>query len=242
MAVSVITAQLSWEDLPGLFPGLPEPGRWLPLLQGHAAALDGAADRVRVMSVPPAEAVQRQWAESLEVVRLAGAVAPGAVWVDVGSGGGFPGLVAAIVLPAVTMHLVEPLQKRARLLEEISASLGLGNVTVHAQRGEEACHGSLRGAADIVTARAVAELRELLEYTAPFAAEGGRLLFPKGSAFDGELAAAGRARDLLGCELIAVEDFRPEVSSHLRLATFRRHGPIPAAYPRRAGVPAKRPL
>ena len=187
--------------------------------------------------------VQRHYAESLELLRIAeeGGVDP-ATLVDVGSGGGYPGLVLAIARPDSAVHLVEPLQKRARLLEAIAADLGLPNVTVHAIRAEEAGRGPLRDSATLVTARAVAALPELLEYTAPLAARGGWLAFPKGSSHPEELALAQRAMSELACEQRAIVPMRPEISTAVSVLLFEKAGPTPERYPRRPGMPAKRPL
>ncbi len=235
---------LDWAGLPILFSDVPGSGRWLPLLQAHAALLEAARDRVRVTAVASDEAVRRQYAESLELLRIAEdhTVGSGSPLVDVGSGGGFPGLVIAIVRPELEVHLVEPLQKRARLLAEMAAELGLRNVTVHPVRAEEAGRGQLRDSAAVVTARAVAELRELLEYTAPLAAPGGLLVFPKGSAFKEELDGAAAAMQELACDYQGFVPMRPEVSETLGLALFRKRAETPSRYPRRAGMPAKRPL
>lgn len=234
---------MAWAALPVLFPEVAGPGRWLPLLQRHAALIEAAAGRVRVTSVPAREAIQRQYAESLEllrIVRRSTLAIP--ILADVGSGGGFPGLVAAIACPETAVHLVEPLQKRAALLRELSEALALENVTVHPVRAEEAGRGPLRDGASVVTARAVAGLRELLEYTAPLAAPGGLIALPKGSAFGEELADAANAAKVLACGFLAFEAMRPAVSATLGVALFRKLGPTPAAYPRRPGVPGKRPL
>lgn len=235
--------KLTWRDLPPLFPAFAGPDRWLPVLERHAALVTAAAPRVRVTAVPPEEAVRRQYAESLELWRIVRGHRPRATtFADVGSGGGFPGLVVAAVEPDLPVHLVEPLRKRAALLAEIAETLGLANVTVHALRGEEAGRGPLRDAVDIVTARAVAELRELLEYTAPLAAPGGLLAFPKGSALAAEIEAAANAANALACTPAGVEPMRPGVAPALRVALFEKRGATPERYPRRPGMPAKRPL
>lgn len=96
---------------------------------------------------------------------------------DVGSGAGFPGLVAAIMRPDVDVHLVEPMQRRVEWLLDVVAELGLDNVTVHHKRAEE-LHG--QGKADVVTSRAVANLRKLLPLTMPLVRSGGSLVALKG--------------------------------------------------------------
>ena len=239
-----VPTTLTWADLPGLFPGFPGPDRWLPLLERHQRLLEAASARTRVTSVAPEDAVRRHFAESLELLRLTEAHHGGEFTrcVDVGSGGGFPGLVIAIVHPELDVQLVEPLQKRAALLSDVAAALELSNVHVSAARAEDAGRGPLRASANLVTARAVAPLRELLEYTAPFASDGGLLALPKGSGLDDEVTAAAAAMDALGVRLAEVVPMRREVSDNVRVAIFHREGDLAPGFPRRAGTPGKKPL
>ena len=233
---------LTWDGLIALFPEFPGAGRWLPLLEQHAELIASARSRVRVTSVREEDIVRRHYAESLETLRIATEVGWGGVICDVGSGGGYPGMVFAAVLPDTEVHMVEPLQKRAKLLQWMARELGMPNVRVHAERAEEAGHGPLRDSCGLVTARAVAELRELLEYTAPLAADGALLAIPKGSALERELAVAKGAMQALSVDLERRVAMRGEISAHVEVASFRKHGMTPAAYPRRPGVPGKRPL
>ena len=230
---------LAWESLPDLFPELPEPGRWLPLLRRHAALLAEAP--VRTTTVSGDEVVARHYAESLEAYRLSGAPGSGVV-VDVGSGGGFPGLVIAAVAPEAEVHLVEARRKRADLLTELAAALGLDNVTAHGERAEEAGRGALRDGADLVIARAVAPLPVLIEYLAPLTATGGAIAAVKGSRGASELAEAATAIATLNCEHTGVEAMRSEIAGRMRVLRFRKLGATPARYPRRPGIPEKRPL
>ena len=235
---------MDWSELPELFPGFDSPGRWLPLLQRHQELLGAAEGHTRVTAVAPEDAVQRHFAESLETWRIALESTGGGVALvaDVGSGGGFPGLVMACVAPAVRFELIEPLRKRARLLEGIAEELGLANVDIHACRAEEAGRGSLRDCADLVTARAVAELRELLEYTVPLCATGRHIVLPKGSALGNELADAENAMYELGVSWQATASMRGEISGTVRLAVFSKDASTADRYPRRPGVPGRRPL
>ena len=230
---------LAWESLPDLFPELPDPGRWLPLLRRHAALL--AVAPVRTTTVSGDEVVARHYAESLEAYRLSGAPGSGVV-VDVGSGGGFPGLVIAAVAPETEVHLVEARRKRADLLTELAAALELDNVTAHGERAEEAGRGALRDGADLVIARAVAPLPVLIEYLAPLTATGGAIAAVKGSRGASELAEAATAIATLNCEHTGVEAMRSEIAGRMRVLRFRKLGATPARYPRRPGIPEKRPL
>lgn len=158
---------------------------------------------------------------------------------DVGSGGGLPGMVIAIMRPELSVTLLEATQKKARFLESTGKRLGLLNLTVACGRAEdEARLGSRRREFyDIVTARAVAPLRILLELTVPFLVPSGLLVAIKGERAETELAEAQNALSLLGTTL--------EASSRVPTATvlqLRKQRPTPAQFPRRAGEPKRRPL
>ena len=185
--------------------------------------------------------VARHFGESLEAYRLAGAPGGGAV-VDVGSGGGFPGLVIAAIAPGTEVHLVESRARRSELLVAIADALGLANVAVHGERAEEAGRGRLRDSADLVIARAVAPLPVLLEYMAPLAATGATIAAVKGSRGREELAEAETAMAALGCTHTATEAMREEIARPMRVILFRKMGATSERYPRRAGIPARRPL
>lgn len=161
---------------------------------------------------------------------------------DVGSGGGYPGLVIAAVRPELEIVLIEPLQKRARLLTELATALDLRNVQVQAIRAEEAGRSALRDSCSVVAARAVANLSELLEYTAPLTADHGRIYLPKGSAFGDEFTGSTAAMNALKVSFVELIPMRESVSDTLSVALFEKAGTSDARYPRRPGIPAKRPL
>jgi 16S rRNA (guanine527-N7)-methyltransferase len=235
---------MEWDELPELFPRLDHPARWLPLLRAHLDLVIEAETHTRVTSVAHRDSIQRHYAESLETWELSVGVLGGdpVSVVDVGSGGGYPGIVMACIAPETEFALVEPLQKRARLLEAEVEALGLKNVKVYAERAEDAGKGPLRGKGDLVIARAVASLSALLEYTSPFAKVGGSMILPKGSAFPGELEAAHQAMAILGCAHRATLSMRPQISEAVVVAHFVKTAETPAMYPRRAGTPGKSPL
>jgi 16S rRNA (guanine527-N7)-methyltransferase len=141
----------------------------------------------------PLAAWERHGLDAWTLLPLLDDVPAGASLVDVGSGGGVPGIPIAIARRDLRVTLVEATQKKAAFLEAVSAALGLGNVTVRAERAEALAQGDLRGAFDVVTARAVAKLAGLVPLTAVFAKRGGRLLLVKGQRADEELAEASRA-------------------------------------------------
>jgi len=132
----------------------------------------------------------RHVADSLQLIALA----PSArLWIDLGSGGGFPGLVIACALAGqagVRVHLVESTKKKATFLEETTRALGLPAI-VHAVRIEEFA-ATFDERPDIVTARAVAPLDKLLELAAPLLKSGAKGLFLKGQGVEAELTHAAK--------------------------------------------------
>lgn len=116
---------------------------------------------------------------------------PGQRVADLGSGSGVPGVLLAIARPDLEVTLIEATQKKAAYLVAITEALKLGNVRVLAERAE-ALHRSCPGRFDVVVARAVARLVELIPLAAPLARRGGRLLLIKGEQAEAELADAGR--------------------------------------------------
>lgn len=118
---------------------------------------------------------------------LAPLLAPESTLADVGSGGGFPGIVLAALRPDVQVRLIEPMERRCIWLQEQVEHLCLENATVLRGRAEE-YHGAFT--VDQVTARAVTALRKLVPLTAPLLRPGGKMLFLKGAGVDAEITAA----------------------------------------------------
>lgn len=109
--------------------------------------------------------------------------------VDVGSGGGFPGFVIAVVRPDLRVTLVEATGKKARFLADTARELGVEVEVVNA-RIEDINRGALAGAFDLATARAVAPLERLVPWVMPCLRSGGRLYAVKGARWEEELDAA----------------------------------------------------
>jgi 16S rRNA (guanine527-N7)-methyltransferase len=138
----------------------------------------------------PAEAWERHALDALTLVPLLGEFGAGARLVDVGSGGGVPGIPIAIARPDLQVTLVEATQKKAAFLSAVSTELGLANVSVRAERAEVLGQGPWRGSFDVATARAVARIELLLPLMSPLVKPGGVLLLIKGQRAEEELAAA----------------------------------------------------
>lgn len=127
---------------------------------------------------------QRHFSDSAQLFALAGT---GRNWLDIGAGAGFPGLVIALLDPGARLTLVESISKKCHFLEAVTAALGLGErVTIENRRVETLPRQKF----DIITARALAALDQLLDWALPYAGSGTRWLLPKGARVDAELAIA----------------------------------------------------
>jgi len=161
--------------------------------------------------------------------------------VDVGSGAGIPGWPLALWFPDSSFTLIEATGKKARFLRDVAEALQRP-VEVLAQRAEVIGHDPAhREQYDWAFARAVASLPTVLEYMAPLVRPGGRLVVYKGSRVQDEIAQAQRALDVLGLTLERVIPVQG-LPYPRTLVWLRKTHPTPTRYPRRPGIPAKRPL
>jgi 16S rRNA (guanine527-N7)-methyltransferase len=158
--------------------------------------------------------------------------------IDIGSGGGVPGLPLAIVMPEVQFTLIEATGKKAAFLRETVTRLDLKNVKVLSERaetlGQDRAH---REHYDIVTARAVGRLNVLIELTAPLAKVGGHILAVKGERAAEEIAEARQAMYMLHCTVI-----ESTCTPTGTIITIEKQRKTPRMYPRRPGEPKRLPL
>lgn len=169
---------------------------------------------------------------------------PGVRAIDIGAGAGFPGLPIKIVCPGLRLTLLEATGKKVGFLEHIVSRLGLVGVEVIKGRAEElgrdAAH---RERYDLALARAVAELPVLVEYALPFCKPGGLFVAQKGTEGDAEAKAAEGAIATLGGALRRVVHLElPNLAKPRSLVVIEKIAPTPEKYPRRPGIPSKRPL
>ena len=162
---------------------------------------------------------------------------------DVGSGGGAPAIPLAIAWPGLRYTLIESIAKKARFLDEAARALKLPLTVLNARAEEVGRDPDHREAYDLVTARAVAALPTLVELTLPLLRVGGLALFPKGAGAVEETEAAHPAIAALGGELVGIEPIAvPGVDAPRFVVVLRKRAPTPERFPRRPGMPAKRPL
>jgi 16S rRNA (guanine527-N7)-methyltransferase len=169
---------------------------------------------------------------------------PDATLLDVGSGAGLPGVPLKIVFPDVKVTLLEVTRKKALFLEQVVGELGLPGLDVRTGRAETLAHEpDLREAFDAVVARAVAKLNVLVELMAGFCRVGGVVLAQKGTAPQDEVRVASAAVETMGVEVVEVREVEFDGSDGPRsLVVLNKTRPTPKGYPRRPGMPFKRPL
>lgn len=163
--------------------------------------------------------------------------------VDVGSGGGMPGLPLKIAFPALRVTLIESVNKKAEFLRSTVAELRLSHVEVLASRAEVAAREpEHRDAYDWATARALGPLPVVVELCAPFLLAGGMLVAQRSGDLDAELLHAAPAfKALRVWTRTPIYLAVPGLEGH-GLIVGEKYAPTPDAYPRRPGMPRKRPL
>lgn len=190
----------------------------------------------------PAEVVDIHFRDSLSLLSFAEIVAASSA-VDIGSGAGFPGLPLAIALPHLQVTLLESNQKKSDFLRQAATSLGLANISVWPLRAEAAGQSDRRESFDLALARAVGSLPLLLEYALPLLKPGGHALLQRGGRDAGDEALAAAVAVQLGGHLSGVTPVSPyPKAKQLHIWSFGKSSATPAKFPRRIGIPKKRPL
>ena len=188
------------------------------------------------------EAAEKHYRDCLAARDFLRGLPEQALTLDLGSGAGFPGLVLAAVFPDRRFFLLDATAKKCDFLVDAAASLGLANVEVVSGRAEELARGPLRESFALVTARAVAALRELVELALPLLEVGGALLALKGAGWAEEVAEAQHALAELSGEVKDSHEYTLSAGDRRCLLQVTKTGPTPDKYPRRPGMPHKRPL
>jgi 16S rRNA (guanine527-N7)-methyltransferase len=221
----------------------------LRLFDRYAEVLLSKGRLMGVTGIATTERIERRhFIESLAIAR---ALLDGGVLrdeplqvIDVGTGGGFPGLPIEIVLPRLRLTLLDDRQRTTAFLDDVLKTLAIEDVEVVSARAEDAGRNAdYRERFDVALARAVAPLPVLLELTLPFLRVGGRLAALKGSSASRETAESNQALAELSGEVLSAEVLAvPGAVHRQRLLVIEKAKATPARYPRRAGTPKKRPL
>jgi 16S rRNA (guanine527-N7)-methyltransferase len=188
----------------------------------------------------PVDVVHDHLADSLAALEIPELNVAGRV-ADLGAGAGLPGLCLAVVWPDTEIVLVESNARKCRFIEHAVDALDLSNALVLNARAEiwddgiETC--------DVVTARALARLDVVAEYAAPLLTPRGTLAVWRGRRDQAEEAAASRAADVLGLEVLEPRAVTPYPgAAHRHIHLMLKRDPTPPQFPRRPGMAQKRPL
>lgn len=215
----------------------------LASLQHYIGLLMAANKQMNLTSIEDeAEMVRKHLLDSLLVVPH---LPPTGALLDVGSGAGLPGIPLAIACPQLEVTLLDSIAKKVAFLNDVVGALSLGGrVKAVAERAERAGRlTSMRGSYGVVISRAVARLNVLCEYCLPFVKVGGVFLAMKGPAGQEEAREAERAMALLGGRAAEVHLWQlPGAGEQRSLIVIHKIRNTPEGYPRKEGLPAKKPL
>jgi 16S rRNA (guanine527-N7)-methyltransferase len=190
----------------------------------------------------PGEIEKIHFLDSLSLLRLP-AVREARQLADIGSGGGFPALVLALSLPGAAITAIESLAKKCTHIEHAAAALRLTNVRVCCERAEDHARSGGREVYDVVVSRAVGSLPVVAEYSLPLLRIGGVMVAMKGLVSDQEWTHGLAALGILGADSMEMIRLDPFSGSRERMACVaKKLRTTPSVYPRRAGIPQRRPL
>ena len=189
--------------------------------------------------VEPEEIITKHFVDSISISKF---IKEGAKIIDVGTGAGFPGIPIAIYREDIDVVLLDSLNKRVNYLDVVCKDLRLNNVrTVHGRAEDFGQNKNYREIFDVAVSRAVASLNILLEYLLPFVKIKGNCLCMKGPKVSEEINDVEKALNVLGGRIEKVEKIEFDTMERY-VVIVDKTGNTPEQYPRKAGVPSKKPI
>jgi len=189
------------------------------------------------------EIIKKHFIDSIKIFKFDGLKNAERI-IDIGTGGGFPGIPMKIMFPDMEVVLLDSLNKRINFLNEVINKLGLKKITaIHGRAEDFAREAAYREGFDAVVSRAVANLTTLSELCIPYVKVGGNFIAMKGPAIDEELKDSQKAISTLGGkvnEIIEVEIEESDLNHNLVIINKKVN--TPKAYPRKPGMASKKPL
>lgn len=163
--------------------------------------------------------------------------------VDIGSGGGIPGMLLAIARPGLDLTMIEANRKKCAFISKVIEALGLKNAAALELRSEEAASSQLRDSFDFSVTRAVAPLSAAIEYSLPLVRPGGFALLLRGKREQDDNGKAKRAARALNGSIDRIVRVSPyDYATNLHVWLIKKEALTPARFPRKPGMAKKRPL
>ncbi|MBN1644309.1 MAG: 16S rRNA (guanine(527)-N(7))-methyltransferase RsmG [Dehalococcoidales bacterium] len=219
----------------------------LALFQTYYEELTDWNQRMNLTSITGYEAVQiNHFLDSLTVLSAwePSVGNPKPEVIDIGTGAGVPGIPLKIIFPEIRLALMDSTNKKTTFLNHLKQKLKMDDIKVITGRAEEVAHRSpYRERFDLVLTRALAPMATLVELTLPFCKIGGKVIAHKKGNIAQEIESAKKAINVLGGKLEEVKPVDlPEFPDHRYLVVVDKIAPTHEQYPRRSGMPVKKPI
>lgn len=189
------------------------------------------------------EFIQKHYVDSLLCADMDEFIGAGKI-IDVGTGGGFPGIPLAIAFPDKDFTLIDSLGKRIKIITDLCRDIKIYNVkALHGRAEDMARKINMRESFDLCVSRAVANMSTLSEYCLPFVKVGGAFIAYKGPDCEKELRDADKAVKILGGKFSYIKS--PDIDTipfNHKLVVIRKISGTVSKYPRKAGIPSKEPI
>lgn len=183
----------------------------------------------------------KHFTDSLTLLALK-EIPEGSKVLDIGTGAGFPAVPLMIARRDIDMTMVDSTAKRLKFVDSVVEELSLGGVTVHGRAEELGKKPEFREKFDFVTARAVANLRDLSEYCLPFVKKGGYFIAMKGPLASEEITNGKKAIKILGGEIEEIKSVKLSDAGERNIVMIKKISQTPPKYPRPSAQIAKKPL